>query len=117
MKRIILDTIIVLFCWCLLGALFLGLSGCASIENAGFDSYTIRSFKSDMGVTSCCEFEAKSGKEYKARQISFESNGTGAALMVIEGEAKAFKGQALAVKALTILPVNDLASILAPRDE
>lgn len=101
-------------------ALFVGLilfaaavmSGCASLDNAGYDSYTVRSFKTDGGMPACCELDVKSGKEYGGRSVQFQTNGAGAALVIQEQEAKAFKGQALAVKALTVLPVTGLQDLV-----
>lgn len=84
----------------------LALAGCASIDNAGHASYTVRSFKGPDGSVACCELEVKDGKEYSGRNIGFQTNGSGAVFQVHEGESKAFKGQAIGAKALTVLPVN-----------
>ncbi len=93
----------------------LALAGCASIENAGFDSYTVRSFKTEAGMPACCELDVKSGKEYSGRAVQFQTNGAGALLTIQEAEAKAFPGQALAVKALTVLPVTGLQDLLGAK--
>ncbi len=89
------------------------LSGCASLENAGHDSYTLRSFTTELGMAGCCELHVQSGKEYTGRTISFQSNGANTVLQVQEGASKAFKGQAISAKAVTVLPVTDLANILS----
>lgn len=88
------------------------LAGCASLENAGFDSYTERSFKTEAGMPACCELDVKSGKEYAGRAVQFQTNGAGAVLSIQEMEAKAVKGQALAVKALTVMPVTGLQDLV-----
>lgn len=89
-------------------------AGCASLDHAGYDSYTVRSFRSVEGMPACCELEVKSGKEYAGRGVSFQTNGSGAVLEIQEGQAKAFNGQALAVKALTVLPVTGLKDLVGP---
>lgn len=88
------------------------LAGCASLEYAGHDSYTVRSYKADNGKVSCCELDIKSGKEYADRAVGFQTTGTGAVLTINEAGTKAFKGQALTVKALTVLPVTGLDALL-----
>jgi hypothetical protein len=90
----------------------LALAGCASLDNAGFDSYTVRSFKADNGKVACCELEVKSGKEYADRAVQFQTTGAGAGLVISETGSKAVKSQALAVKALTVLPVTGLDELL-----
>lgn len=106
MKRTILAFVASLYIVLLLG-------GCASIDNAGFDSYVVKSFAAPLGMVACCELAVKSGKEYEGRQVKFETNGSGATLIIVEGQAKAFKGQALAVKALNIMPTVGLSDILS----
>lgn len=84
----------------------LALSGCASIEHAGYDQYTVRAVKDVNGKTDGYELDVKSGKEYATRGVQFETNGKAAALVIGETDAKAFKGQALTVKAINILPTS-----------
>lgn len=88
----------------------LAVAGCASIENAGHTSYDVTQAPSGKGW----ELRTKDGKELEGRSIQFHA-GQGV-LVVEEGASKAFKGQALAVKALG-LPTMGLADILAPRDK
>lgn len=90
----------------------LALAGCASLDNAGFDSYTVRSFKADTGMPACCELDVKSGKEYGGRVVQFQTNGAAATLVIQEGESKAFQGQGIAAKAATVLPVTGLQELL-----
>jgi hypothetical protein len=85
------------------------LSGCASLTNAGHVAYTV-----EMNPTGCSVTVAD-GKEYKNRNIVLDCHK--AQFAVTEEESKAFKGQALAVKGLTILPSLGLQDILAPRDK
>lgn len=92
------------------------LQGCTSIDNAGSTGYDVQPvlLTSADGKTSTtrCRLVAKDGKEYAGRAIAFTTNGEGCALEVQEGESKAFAGQALAVKAATILPVTGLQAIV-----
>lgn len=86
------------------------LVGCASIDNAGYAGYDVKCAK-DNG----CSLSAKDGKEFSSRIIQF--NAATGQLIVQEGESKAFKGQALAVKAINMLPTMGLGDIIAPRDK
>lgn len=87
----------------------LTLTGCASLEEAGHAAYTFEA--SPLG----CRATASDGKEFKSRTILVDcSRGQ---MSVNEGESKAFKGQALAVKAVNVLPTIGLSDILAPRDK
>jgi hypothetical protein len=90
----------------------LALAGCQSLDHAGYDSYTVRSFKSELGMAACCELEVKSGKEYDGRAVSFQTNGSGAVLQIQEGQSKAFKGQGIAAKAASVLPVTGLQDLV-----
>lgn len=96
-------------------AVLAALSGCAALDHAGSSSYTVTAVKDAEGKTIGYEFTAKDGKEYSGRNVSFQTSGAAAALMVSEGESKAFKGQALAVKALTVLPVTGLGDLLGAK--
>lgn len=96
----------------IIGLAGLALAGCASLENAGFDSYTVRSFKAEGGMAACCELDVKSGKEYSDRTVQFQTNGSAATLTIQEGQSKAFKGQGIAAKAATVLPVTGLQDLL-----
>lgn len=84
----------------------LALVGCTSLDHAGHTSYSLRSFSAPNGAVACCELHVQDGKEYSGRNISFQTDGSGAMLQVQEGESKAFKGQGIAAKAATVLPVN-----------
>jgi hypothetical protein len=90
------------------------LAGCASIQQAGNASYETAPVLDGAGKVVGQRVTIGDGKEFASRKIQFTSEGGKTTLTVEEGQSKSFKGQALAVKALTILPVNDLGAILAP---
>lgn len=97
---------------CALAAFFvLALAtGCASLTGAGHAAYSVTPFRDTDGTVSGCQLQVADGKEYSGRTISF-MGGT-CSLAVQEGESKAFEGQAIGAKALTILPVDDLPALL-----
>jgi hypothetical protein len=82
------------------------LSGCASIQSAGHVVYTVK-----PNADGRYELTVQDGKEFSGRTIQFSGN-TGE-LVIQEGESKAFKGQAISAKALSVFPVTDLANILS----
>ncbi len=86
-------------------AVVLALAGCTSLETAGHAGYSVRA-----NAAGGWDFDAKDGAEFSGRR--FEFNAQTGTLAVEEGASKKFGGQALAVKALTILPVNDLPALL-----
>lgn len=91
----------------------LALAGCASIETAGHASYEITPIA--VGENIACGLKVADGKEFEGgRSVMF--SGATCQLTVQEGPSKAFRGQAIAVKALG-LPTTGLADILAPRDK
>jgi hypothetical protein len=92
-----------------IAAIALALSGCAG--TFGHTSYLVTQSASGKG----CELQAADGKEFKSRNIAFD--GKGCTLVVEEGVSKAFKGQALGVKAINVLPTMGLSDILAPQDQ
>lgn len=85
------------------------LSGCAAIENAGHTAYTAEF--TALG----CRITVADGKEYKEREIAADCHK--AQFAIKETGVAAFKGQALAVKAVNVLPTMGLQDILAPRDQ
>lgn len=93
-------------------ALMLLLSGCASLDTAGASTYTVTAVRDADGKVAGYELTVKDGKEYSGRNVQFQADGARAGLAIAEGESKAFKGQALAVKALTVLPVTGLQDLL-----
>jgi hypothetical protein len=88
-------------------------TGCASLTDAGHTSYTVRAAPAAEGKTVCYEFEAKDGKEFAGRAIQFQGTcGVGAVLAIQEGQSKAFRGQGIAAKALSVLPVTGLDDLI-----
>lgn len=88
------------------------LSGCAAIEFAGHAEYKATAVKDAAGKVTGYEFSAKDGKEFESREIQFNAMGDSVNLVITEGASKAFKGQGIAAKTLTVLPVNGLPDIL-----
>jgi hypothetical protein len=94
-------------------AMVAALGGCASLTEAGHTSYTVRAAPAAEGKTVCYDFESKDGKEYAGRVIQFQGTcGIGAVLTIQEGPSKAFRGQGIAAKALSVLPVTGLDELL-----
>jgi hypothetical protein len=89
------------------------LAGCASISDAGHADYSVRVVKDTAGKPAAYDLQVKDGKEFEGRQIQFQAKGDAVSLTVVEGESKAFKGQAIGAKALAVFPVTDLANILS----
>jgi hypothetical protein len=85
----------------------LALAGCASLTDAGHSAYSM-----EPTAEGGCKFNATDGKEYSGRSIIAQSTKDGCAVMVQEGASTAFQGQAIAGKALSVLP--SFAPILLP---
>lgn len=92
--------------------LLLALTGCATIDNAGHSAYSATAVKDAAGKVVGYDFAVKDGKEYSARQIQFQAKGDSVTITIVEGESKAFRGQGIAAKALTVLPVTGLTDLL-----
>jgi hypothetical protein len=89
------------------------LTGCASMMDAGHTAYSFEpTIGADGKATGGCKFTASDGKEYASRNIAATSTATGCQVIVQEGASTAFQGQAIAEKALSILP--SFAPILLP---
>jgi hypothetical protein len=86
-------------------AVAIALAGCASLNDAGHAGYTARINAEG------CELAVADGKEFKSRTVALDCRA--GQFVVTEGESKAFKGEAIAAKAAAVLPVTDLANILA----
>lgn len=87
----------------------LALAGCAG--TFGHSAITVKS-----NTAGGYDLDVRDGKEYaNGRTIMFTAKD--GALAMEEGPSKAFKGQALGVKAINILPTMGLGDILAPRGE
>jgi hypothetical protein len=88
----------------------LHLQGCASLTQAGNSSYSFEPVSID-GKTAY-KFTAADGKEYSARVIKASLIDGGFTIEVTEGASTAFQGQAIAGKALSLLP--SFAPVLLP---
>jgi hypothetical protein len=88
------------------------MSGCASLEDAGHSSYSASAVKDAAGRVVGYDFSVRDGKEFAGRQIQFQAQGDAVAVTITEGESKAFKGQAMSAKALSLFPVTGLQDLL-----
>lgn len=98
-----------------IAALFLVLasvSGCTSLTQAGNTAYSFDPVIGPDGKVTGYKFSATDGKEYAGRNISVVKSGDNIAVQVQEGASTAFQGQAIAGKALSVLP--SFAPILLP---
>lgn len=85
------------------------LAGCAG--TFGHAQYTITCKPAEGGRT--CDLDVKDGKEFAGRGMRFEMNKEGhVAFQVQEGESKAFAGQAIGAKVMTVLPVSGLKDLV-----
>lgn len=85
------------------------LAGCAG--TFGHAQYTITCKSAEGGRT--CDLDVKDGKEFAGRGMRFEMNKEGhVAFQLQEGESKAFAGQAIGAKVMTVLPVSGLKDLL-----
>jgi len=100
-----------LFVGLLLAAAVL-LSGCASLDTAGHAAYSATAVKDAKGKVIGYDFAVKDGKEFANRKIAFQATGDTVSVTIEEGTSHAFRGQALAVKALTVLPVTGLQDLV-----
>lgn len=77
-------------------ALLLG--GCASLQNAGVASYSIKPFTLDK-QTVCCEVTLINGKQYAQLNVDITKDGDKYTVHMVESGVEAFAGQALAAGA------------------
>jgi len=82
------------------------LGGCAY----GVSTYTVTA--KEIGGKAVYELSLQDGKEYEGKSINFQTNQNGAALLIGADKEKAFKGQAIGAKAMTILPVTSLEELV-----
>jgi hypothetical protein len=101
-----------LFVGLLLVASMVLLPGCASLDSAGHSAYSATAVKDATGKVIGYELAVKDGKEFANRQIQFQAKGDAVAVTITEGESKAFKGQAISAKALSLFPVTGLQDLL-----
>lgn len=61
-----------------------------------------------------CDFKANDGKEFAGRRMGF--NGADCTVQIFEGDSKAFAGQAIGAKVMTVMPVTGLDKLVPPAD-
>ncbi len=98
----------------------LAMGGCASLENAGSSSMTLKPFVTDVktGATVCCEVSVADGKQRASLTLSATKTGDNYAFSLDEKGVEAFQGQAIAAGA-TQAAINAAAkaaaaAVLAP---
>lgn len=82
----------------LLGIISLSLTGCASLNQAGTASYTIKPMLID-GRTVCCEVAVVNGKQYASLDAMLVKAGDDYTVMLSERGVEAFRGQEIAAGA------------------
>jgi hypothetical protein len=93
-------------------AMVLACTGCTSLTQAGNTAYSFDPVLDAAGKVAGYKFSATDGKEYAGRNISVVKSGDTIAVQVQEGASTAFQGQAIAGKALSVLP--SFAPIVLP---
>lgn len=79
-------------------AILVGLSGCASLQNAGVASYSIKPMTIDKKQV-CCEVTLLNGKQYAQLNVDIVRDGDKWTVHLVESGVEAFAGQALAAGA------------------
>ncbi|MHB1053511.1 MAG: hypothetical protein ACYCZT_10640 [Thiobacillus sp.] len=82
----------------LLGIVSLSLIGCASLNQAGTASYTIKPMLID-GRTVCCEVAVVNGKQYASLDATLIKTGNDYTVTLSERGVEAFRGQEIAAGA------------------
>lgn len=75
------------------------LTGCASIDNAGTASYTVRPFMAGERAL-CCEVTINNGKEIALLDATIVKDGDNYRVHLHEEGVKAFEGQRIAARAV-----------------
>lgn len=83
----------------LLGIISLSLTGCASLNQAGTASYTIKPMLID-GRTVCCEVAIHNGKQYASLDATLVKVGDDYTVTLSERGVEAFRGQEIAAGAV-----------------
>lgn len=84
--------------WLVVGLVALALPGCASIDQAGTASYSIKpALVNDKLV--CCEVVIVNGKQYASLDALIEKRGDDYTMMLSERGVEAFRGQEIAAGA------------------
>lgn len=86
------------FMWAAVLALFVLVSGCASLDHAGVASYTIKPMLIE-GRPVCCEVAVNNGKQYASLDAMVEKKGDDYSVTLSERGVEAFRGQQIAAGA------------------
>lgn len=101
----------------LLGIVSLSLIGCASLNQAGTASYTIKPMLID-GRTVCCEVAVINGKQYASLDATLIKAGDDYTVTLSERGVEAFRGQEIAAGATRSLASTaakaSAAAVIAP---
>lgn len=84
----------------LIAIMLLALPGCASLDQAGTASYTIRPMLID-GRAVCCEVAVTNGKQYASLDATVVKSGEDYTVELRERGVEAFRGQEIAAGAAT----------------
>lgn len=83
----------------LLPLALLGLTGCASLNEAGTASYSVKPYTDAQGNTHCCEVSVQNGKEIRLLDATVEKRGDDYTVKLHEEGVTAFDGQRIAAGA------------------
>jgi len=84
----------------------------AALALAGCGSFGHTAYSVTANATGGCDLDAKDGKEYAGDGRSIMFDGKRCQLAVGESASKAFKGQAIGAKAVSVLPVTNLQELV-----
>ena len=79
------------------------LGGCASLQNAGTASYSIKPFEKADGGLECCEVQVLNGKEIANLEAKITRKGGDFSVELKEQGVAAFKGQEVSAEAAKAL--------------
>lgn len=74
-------------------------AGCASLDNAGVASYSVKPFITADGAAHCCEIVVRNGKEIATLEAHIAKRGDDYTVDLTEHGVQAFAGQAIAAGA------------------
>lgn len=86
--------------WAAILAVYVLVSGCASLDSAGVAVYTIKPMLVD-GKTLCCEVSVSNGKQYASLDATVVKTGDDYTVELKERGVEAFRGQQIAAGAAT----------------
>lgn len=85
----------------MIAAVFLALSGCASLQHAGTASYSMKPVLVNDKLV-CCEVTINNGKQYARLDATLTKTGDDYAVTLSERGVEAFRGQEIAADAVSI---------------